>query len=424
MGVPGTGCGRIPAVTDVDLDPGAAHGKRVGWVELYFDLVFVFAVGQVAHSIVADPHWARIAGALGLFATLWWTWIGFAVLYNRRGDDSRAADRLFVLAGTIPCAIAATQVHHVFEGHPTVFVAAMAAVRVLLAAAHRWPARPGLDQRRISTGYAISAVLFGVSAVVPGGWGIWAFALIQEAGFLLLGGRRRHRGERTTARERRQAMFDGPRDPNLAVDSAHLAERFGLFMILLLGELVITVGTAALERPADDFAYWAAMAGGLVLAGALWWLYFTSAAELSEKMLGLSGGNPMLAYSLYAGGHLTPAFALLLVAAGLNLSLHDSPPAAAAWLLTSGLMIYIAGTRVFSADPGRWYQRVARVASLVVTVNLAHLGRILPAPAVVVVVAVWGVGMTAVSTVVRRRAIESLGDNPLAFLRERQAKAG
>ncbi|MGW4063093.1 low temperature requirement protein A [Amycolatopsis sp. NPDC004747] len=415
-------------MTDVDVAAGAAAGpgKRVGWVELYFDLVFVFAVGQVAHSIVTDPHWARIAGALGLFATLWWTWIGFAVLYNRRGDDSRAADRLFVLAGTIPCAIAATQVHHVFEGHPAVFAAAMAGVRVLLAAAHRWPARPGLDQRRISTGYAVSAVLFGVSAVVPGGWGIWAFALLQEAGFLLLGGRRRHRGEpreRPTRETRWRAMFDGPRDPNLAVDAGHLAERFGLFMILLLGELVITVGTAALERPADDFAYWAAMAGGLVLAGALWWLYFTSAAELSEKMLDLSGGNPMLAYSLYAGGHLTPAFALLLVAAGLNLSLHDAPPSAAAWLLTAGLTVYIAGTRVFSADPGRWWQRAARVAALVVTVNLAHLGRILPAPAVVVVVAVWGVGMTAVSSVVRRRAIESLGDNPLAYLRSRNAPA-
>ncbi|WP_255410322.1 low temperature requirement protein A [Amycolatopsis sp. CA-128772] len=211
-------------------------------------------------------------------------------------------------------------------------------------------------------------------------------------------------------------MLDGPRDPNLKVDSAHLAERFGLFMILLLGELVITVGTAALERPADDFAYWAAMTGGLVLAGALWWLYFTSAAELSEKLLGLSGGNPTLAYSLYAGGHLPPAFALLLVAAGVNLSLHESPPPAAAWLLTAGLTVYIAGTRVFAAEPARWYQRAARIATLAATVNLAHLDRVLPAPAVVVVVAIWGVGMTAISTIVRRRALDRLGDNPLGFL--------
>lgn len=393
-------------------------GKRVGWVELYFDLVFVFAVGQVAHGIVADPHWARAAAALGLFATLWWTWIGFAVLYNRRGDDSRVADRLFVLAGTIPCGIAATQAHHVFEGHPAIFAAAMAGVRLILAAAHQWP-RDGIDQRRISVGYTVSAVLFGVSAVIPHSWVLWAVALLQEAGFLLLGDRHgRRRGERPTREARWRIMLAPPRDPNLAIDSAHLAERFGLFMILLLGELVITVGTAALERPADDLGYWLALAGGLVLAGALWWVYFSSAVEIYERMLGFSGGNPALAYSLYAGGHLMPAFALVLMAAGVNLSLHESPPQAAVWFTTAGLAMYLAGTRVFAAGSHRWYFALARVAALAVTVNLAFLDRVLPAPAVVLVIAVWAVGTAAVTAVIRHRSLTSLGEDPVAFLRQ------
>lgn len=426
-GAPRTGPGRIAAVTDVDDSAGAAagHGKRVGWVELYFDLVFVFAVGQVAHGIVAEPHWSRVAAALGLFATLWWTWIGFAVLYNRRGDDGRAADRLFVLAGTIPCAIAATQAHHVFEGHPAIFALAMAGVRVILAAAHRWPAREGLDQRRITWGYTASAVLFAVSAFAPHTWAFWVFALLQEAGFLLLGDRpRRRRGERPSRATRWRELISSPHDPNLAVDSAHLAERFGLFMILLLGELVFTVGTAALDRPADDFAYWLAMVGGLVLAGALWWLYFTSAARIYERMLDLSGGNPALAYSLYAGGHLPPAFALVLIAAGVNLSLHESPPHAAAWFTTAGLTIYLLGTRVFAAGSHRWYFGLARTAALVATVNLAFLDRLLPAPAVVVAIAVWGVGAAAIASMIRHRALDRMGDDPLTFLRERARRGG
>ncbi|MDQ7805473.1 low temperature requirement protein A [Amycolatopsis sp. A133] len=402
-----------------DVDEG---GKRVGWVELYFDLVFVFAVGQVAHGVVADPHWARAAAALGLFATLWWTWIGFAVLYNRRGDDGRVADRLFVLTGTIPCGIAATQAHHVFEGHPAIFAVAMAAVRVVLAAAHRWPARKGLDQRRVSWGYTVSAVLFGVSAVVPHGWVLWAFALLQEAGFLLLGDRHdrhdRRRGERPTREARWRTMLAPPRDPNQAVDSAHLAERFGLFMILLLGELVITVGTAALERPADDLGYWLALAGGLVLAGALWWVYFSSAVEIYERMLGLSGGNPALAYSLYAGGHLMPAFALLLMAAGVNLSLHESPPPAAVWFTTAGLTMYLAGTRVFAAGSHRWYFGLARVAALAATVSLAFLGRLLPAPAVVLVIALWAAASATVTALIRHRTLTSFDADPVAFLRQ------
>ncbi|MDX3193514.1 low temperature requirement protein A [Streptomyces sp. MN03-5084-2B] len=394
-------------------------GKRVGWVELYFDLVFVFAVGQVAHGIVADPHWARAAAALGLFATLWWTWIGFAVLYNRRGDDSRVADRLLVLAGTIPCGIAATQAHHVFEGHPAIFAAAMAGVRLILAVAHRWP-HDERGRRRFSWGYAFSAVLFGASAILPHYGLLWAFALVQEAGFLLLDDRRRERrrGARPTRAARWRSMLTPPRDPSLAIDSAHLAERFGLFMILLLGELVITVGTAALERPADDLGYWLALAGGLVLAGALWWVYFSSAVEIYERLLGFSGGNPALAYSLYAGGHLMPAFALLLMAAGVDLSLQESPPHAAVWFTTVGLATYLAGTRVFATGSRRWYFALARVAAVTVTVNLAFLDRVLPAPAVVLVIAVWAAGTAVVTAVIRHRSGTRLGEDPVEFLRQ------
>jgi low temperature requirement protein LtrA len=303
-----------------------------------------------------------------------------------------------------------------------VFAAAMAGVRLILAAAHRWPARPGLDQSRISWGYTVSAVLFGVSAFVPYTGAVWAFALIQEAGFLLLGDRpRRRRGEsreRPSQAARWRVLLKPPSDPNLAVDSAHLAERFGLFMILLLGELVITVGTAALERPADDVAYWASLVAGLVMAGALWWLYFASAARIYERLLDLSGGNPALAYSLYAVGHLFPAFALLLVAAGVNLSLHESPPQAAVWFTTVGLTMYLAGTRVFS-PPGRprWYAGPARIAALAATVCLAFLGRVLPAPGVVVVVAAWAVGSAVVAAGIRHRALDRMGDDPVAFLR-------
>ena len=63
------------------------EGKRVSWVELYLDLVFVLAIGQIAHLIVAEPEMHSVWVALGLFFVLWWTWVGFAVLYNRHGAD-------------------------------------------------------------------------------------------------------------------------------------------------------------------------------------------------------------------------------------------------------------------------------------------------------------------------------------------------
>jgi len=63
-------------------------GKRVSWVELYLDLIFVLAVGQLSHLIVGEPEMSSVWIALGLFFTLWWTWVGFAVLYNRYGVDA------------------------------------------------------------------------------------------------------------------------------------------------------------------------------------------------------------------------------------------------------------------------------------------------------------------------------------------------
>ena len=70
----------------VGEDPRMSErGKRVSWVELYLDLVFVLAIGQLAHLIVDRPSTHSVWVALGLFVTLWWTWVGFAVLYNRRG---------------------------------------------------------------------------------------------------------------------------------------------------------------------------------------------------------------------------------------------------------------------------------------------------------------------------------------------------
>ena len=109
-------------------------GKRVSWVELYLDLVFVLAVAQLAHLIVAEPEMRSVWVALGLFATLWWTWVGFAVLYNRHGVEE-LAPRLLFLAGSVPAGVAAVAIDGAAAGDSTVFALSLAVTRVVLAAA-------------------------------------------------------------------------------------------------------------------------------------------------------------------------------------------------------------------------------------------------------------------------------------------------
>jgi low temperature requirement protein LtrA len=137
----------------------------------------------------------------------------------------------------------------------------------------------------------------------------------------------------------------------------------------------------------------------LVLAGALWWVYFDSAADINEYALRASGGSPAAAYTLYAGGHLGPAFALILVAAGISVALSGNDAGTASWLLTSGLATYLAGTRVFLAGRRSWWRALGRIAVVAGTVQLAQLHRIMPVSAVVAVVTGWAVVAAAVVSV-------------------------
>jgi low temperature requirement protein LtrA len=393
--------------------------KRVSWVELYFDLVFVFAVGQTAHTIAAAPHWGGLATALGLFVPLWWTWIGFVVLYNRRGEDT-VADRLLILAGTVPCAIAAIEVHAAEAGHSAGFALAMAGARAVLAFAFRYTSDRGPTQsKRIALGYVVSTVVFAGSAALsgPGRYVAWGLALAQEAGFLLLGQRRRRSTRPRNRAEAVKSMMDAPTDPELAVNAAHLAERFGLFMIILLGEIVVSVGAAAIAIEHRSIRYWMGLILGLILAAALWWIYFTSAAEIDEYALRASGGNPAMAYGLYAGGHLGPAFALLTIAAGVSLVLEEHPPASASWFITGGLAAYLVGARAIVIPGTGWIGRLLRIGVVAATVGLALFQPLTTAIGVLVLVTAWAIVAAVVVSSQRSALLSQIAADPMSILR-------
>ena len=128
------------------------------------------------------------------------------------------------------------------------------------------------------------------------------------------------------ARRDRDLAALAPADPAEALDPHHFAERFGLFLIILLGEVVVEAGQASVDGARRDDGGWAALVAAMMLAAALWWVYFDSAAEINLKVLELSGGSPTMARAIFAVGHMLPAFALLITAAGVGLLLEDDPP--------------------------------------------------------------------------------------------------
>ena len=236
----------------------------------------------------------------------------------------------------------------------------MALTRVVLAGANT-------RDRRVARAYAVSALLFTISIWVPEPWGfvLWGFAIGGESGAVL----REDRDAVRRMRREHSMKALGPVDPDEALEPKHFAERFGLFLIILLGEVVISAGAAPVH---GDAGGWAVLAAAMVIAAALWWLYFDAAAEINLKVLELSRGSQTMARAIFAGGHMFPAFALILIAAGLGLLLEDEVPAAAFNLACIGIGIYLAGTRVFIGGRGR-FSAAMRGALLVATFLLGAL---------------------------------------------------
>jgi low temperature requirement protein LtrA len=346
------------------------EGKRVSWVELYLDLIFVLAVGELAHLIVGEPEMHSVWVALGLFFTLWWTWIGFSVLYNRFGVDA-APQRLLFLAGSVPTGVAAVAIEPASTGDVTVFALSLAVTRLILALANGWGgAWREVLRGRIASFYVISAALLVLSIWVPEPFRyvLWGLGIALESGALL------HEDREASRRmhETRDLKALTPTNPQEALDPHHFAERFGLFLIILLGEVVVEAGQASVNGHVASLDGWAALVAAMILAAALWWLYFDAAAEINLRVLELSGGSPTMARAIFAVGHMLPAFALLLVASGVGLLLEEDPPKIAYWLPCIAIGIYLLGTRVFMVTT----TRAGRVARLVLLIAIFQLGRL------------------------------------------------
>jgi low temperature requirement protein LtrA len=357
-----------PATAGEDV---AEAGKRVSWVELYLDLVFVLGVGQLAHVIVSEPTRQSVWIALGLFVTLWWTWVGFAVQYNRHGADE-PLQRLLFLVASVPAGVAAVAIEPASTGDSAVFALSLAVTRVVLAALTAARGGTGdLLRQRITKACLVSAALFALSALVPGPFRyvLWAIGIAIESSAMLAEDREAaHR-----VRRDRDLTALIPEDPAEALDAHHFAERFGLFLIIMLGEVVVEAGQVP---DIDTVSGWAVPVAAMVMAAGLWWLYFDSAADINLKVLELSGGSPTMARAIFAVGHMLPAFALLITAAGMGLLVEEDPPGIAYWLPCIGIGIYVATTRAFLVGTSR-VPRAVKALLLLATFMLGRLQDVL-----------------------------------------------
>ena len=232
-------------------------GRHATWLELFFDLVFVVAVAQLAEQLAEHHEGRGLFEFLVLFVPVWWAWTGFTY-YANRFDTDDLVYRLLCLTAMFAVAALATNVHHAFSGGADGFALAYVSVRLVILILYARAIRYVADARALAIWYfsafalAVVIWLFSVAASPPARWWLWALALSLEISAPLVGWRL---------------------IPRAPIHPTHIPERYGLLTIIVLGESVFAVVIGVVDAQWKTESVLAAL-GGFVVAAAPWWIYF------------------------------------------------------------------------------------------------------------------------------------------------------
>jgi low temperature requirement protein LtrA len=321
-------------------EPESESGHPVTPLELFFDLVFVFAITQVTAIMSDDPTWTGVGRGLLVLAALWWAWGAYAWLTNEI-DPEEGSSRLAMFGSMAAMFVAALAVPGAFGDDGVLFGIAYFLVRALHIVLFA-EATPHVDVREAAFRLARTAIpapaLLVAAGFVEGDARIalWLLALALDYSGPYVFGVRGYR-----------------------VSAEHFAERYALIVIIALGESVVAIGIGASGTELDLGVVTAAVLG-IALACGLWWTYFDVVSRVARRKLVEARGHERarLARDCFSYLHL-PMFAgivLVALAAKKVLAHVDEPletvPAVA---LCAGLALYLA------AHDAIWYRTVRAV---------------------------------------------------------------
>jgi low temperature requirement protein LtrA len=307
-------------------DPRAEREHRVTPLELFFDLVFVYAITQVTQLMSHDPTWRGVARGMLVLAALWWAWTGYAWLTNTlEPEEGRVRGGMFgAMAAMLVVALA---VPHAFGADAVLFGVAYLLVRLLhlllyTIAGRRDPDLLGAVLRFAPSATVAPAIILAAGFVDgPPRTALWVVALAVDYLGALIG-----------------------RGAGWRVSPAHFAERHGLIVIIALGESIIAIGVGAAGVSLTPGIVSAAVLG-MVTVAALWWAYFDVIAVMSQRQLSETSGatQARLARDYYSYLHLPMIAGIVLFALGLKETIeHVREPLATipAVALCGGLSLY------------------------------------------------------------------------------------
>ena len=282
----------------------AQHASNL---ELFYDLVFVFAVTQVSHLLLNDLTWRGAGKSLLVLLVVWWAW-NYTTWVTNQLDPDAVPVRLLVLPIMLASLVMAIAIPGAFGSRALLFVGAYVAIQVgrhafltFVVADRGSPERvPALH---ILTWFLAAGVFWIAGGLADGTARIalWLVALAIDYSAPLL-------------------LYRVPGRPKLPpsawqVETTHFAERFQLFIIIALGESIVITGATTSELPLDA-ARMAAFALAFVSTAALWWLYFSYVARIAERRLELADETTTTARDAFTYLHVVFVAGIIVAAVG------------------------------------------------------------------------------------------------------------
>ncbi|MGW9113283.1 low temperature requirement protein A [Microbacterium sp. NPDC055683] len=378
----------------------ASGADRVAFVELFFDLVFVFALTQLSSYLFAHrTPLGALEGAI-LLCAVWWTWVSTTWVTNTL-EPAKLPVRGAVVALAFLALLMAVAVKESFGDRAWTFALAYVALQLgrsafMVWATARHDARISDDFRRILVWTAGGSALWIAGALLPlpAQLPLWIAALCVEFIGTLTGYPTPGRGRVTLER------WD--------LSGAHIAERTSLFVLIALGEGLLVSGFSFVaEESSPDGVV--AMACAFVSAAAAWWIYFDHGERVGAEAIERSDAPGRLTRTAYTWVHLLIVGGIVMMSVGDKqaLSHPDETGVASALALTTGPFLFLLGTVLFRRMLERSVPRAQLagvIAVPVVALAGVFVGALTTAIAVTAVLVLVAAGETAWRIRLGRRA--------------------
>ena len=307
-----------------------AEGQRVTTLELFFDLVFVFTLTQLAALLHEALSWESLLQAFLIFIVLFWMYGGYAWLTNSVPPVTPVR-QLVLIAGMAAFLICALAIPNAFRDTGVIF--GIGYLIVIIVHGFMYMSAVGWQISRIVPMNFLSAAAVIAAGFVdgPSRYVLWLLAIALHVITSFLGTR---------------LQFQ--------LKVGHFVERHGLLLLVALGESIIAVGVSI---PSLDPLFILAAVLGLILSAALWWIYFARDDEMAHATMLSRSGPARLRQALgaYFYGFIPMLFGIILLATGIHASIEHLTSrldTADAFVFGGGVGLYLIGTAIFRRASG------------------------------------------------------------------------